>query len=868
MRERFVASLTRAFLLVSFLFDVFTLIVVRANFADSTDTVIGYWPTFSPGWGDRYDLGSRLLWLVLAWLVVVALAPLKLLEKKVLADKWDAAVHRALRVLLMVSAALICTQVLFQLLYSRLSVIGLLVMSTRAGVMAVTALLLAVRVQPDALLVPVKESAPPPPVIEPPVQLPPLPVELPPEPEPVRAAPLPPPAPAPLVRKPPAPGTCAGCAAPVTAWTCSRCGAIVTLDGTVVQRVLSVRPHGRTYLARTSDGAMVVIKELVLARAAGIAVVEAFEREARLLAGLKHPRLPKFLAHLQRTDEAGALRLITIMTLLEGTPLDQLAEEQRLTNVQLVDFLRQGLDLLVYLQARQQPILHRDLKPSNLLVSPDGALCLVDFGVARYVEGKGYDGTMVGTVGFIPPEQLAGRVDKRSDPYALAMTVICLLTGTDPVQLMTDTGAVSVPKLPTIHARVARVLRKMVARSPEARFPDAKAARAALDAVPVGNFVVGAVAVACLLGGVVVAKRSFSDRKTVPLVPISAAVSPRAEPTPPPAPAPAPDVVIARSNDVVVTAAAVQAEFDRLPPVLLEGAADFRASLVHSVAVQLRLQQVATDQGMPQGDFLGRLRALVLVRKPSGGIDPIESRAKFERLVETIPQPEIINSAALAAIKPSRDATLYREQVTSPRQLTIWLGQFIVLRGYVSNDGMFVLSWPEAPVGTDGFAPNLPPLDWLYIELLEPDLTRGNYVVHDRPSTIVAAGSIATGQPSPQPNAYLVKLDSMRTQGLDEDDVRLAYRHVDTAVAHCLTLAAEDSRLASGVAVFSLSVVDGVMNASAPSWEEAFPLEADARTDFTRTDHGQWCRYALTRWRFPKDVTGKATVRIRLAPDR
>ena len=71
--------------------------------------------------------------------------------------------------------------------------------------------------------------------------------------------------------------------------------------------------------------------------------------------------------------------------------------------------------------------MHRDVKPANVLRRPDGTLALVDFGAARAVEGVTHGATLVGTFGYMPPEQLGGTVDATADLYALGATLVHLV---------------------------------------------------------------------------------------------------------------------------------------------------------------------------------------------------------------------------------------------------------------------------------------------------------------------------------------------------------------------------------------------------------------------------------------------------------
>ena len=97
----------------------------------------------------------------------------------------------------------------------------------------------------------------------------------------------------------------------------------------------------------------------------------------------------------------------------------------------VVDVARQLCDVLGYLHNMTPPIVYRDMKPSNVMLTSKGRAVLVDFGIARLFKAA-RKGTMIGTLGFAPPEQYKGEIDPRSDIYSLAATMHYMLTARDP----------------------------------------------------------------------------------------------------------------------------------------------------------------------------------------------------------------------------------------------------------------------------------------------------------------------------------------------------------------------------------------------------------------------------------------------------
>ncbi|MBX7254035.1 MAG: serine/threonine protein kinase, partial [Candidatus Promineofilum sp.] len=158
-----------------------------------------------------------------------------------------------------------------------------------------------------------------------------------------------------------------------------------------------------------------------------------FEREAKLLAGLRHPNLPRVGDHFVVPGQGQYL----VMDFVEGKSLTTLLSERGgpLDEAEVLPWMRQVCEALDYLHTRTPPIIHRDVKPDNIIVAPDGRPMLVDFGISKvYDPGKGTTiGAKAVTPGYSPPEQYGrGRTDARSDVYALGATLYTLLTGQTP----------------------------------------------------------------------------------------------------------------------------------------------------------------------------------------------------------------------------------------------------------------------------------------------------------------------------------------------------------------------------------------------------------------------------------------------------
>ncbi len=215
-----------------------------------------------------------------------------------------------------------------------------------------------------------------------------------------------------------------------------------------------------------------------------------FQREARAIARLKNPGL---VAIYDQGGDAGHPFLV--MELVEGGTLRELLRERGpMPPHAVVAVLRPVLGGLG--EAHRAGLVHRDIKPENVLISDDGEVKLVDFGLVRAIAEAGITATSVilGTASYLSPEQVVGSpIGPRSDVYSTGVMAFELLTGTTPFRgdtaltvaqqrLDRDVPAPSsvidgVP--PQFDAFIARA----TARNPQDRFPDASAMAAELDAI-------------------------------------------------------------------------------------------------------------------------------------------------------------------------------------------------------------------------------------------------------------------------------------------------------------------------------------------------------------------------------------------------
>jgi hypothetical protein len=236
----------------------------------------------------------------------------------------------------------------------------------------------------------------------------------------------------------------------------------------VVIGTLGEGAQGRTFDGVDKrEGRAVAIKRFDVRGAASWKDVDLAEREARVLQSLSHPRLPRYV---DRFEEDGALYLV--MEKIEGESLAAIRRRGgTLGEDDVVRLLRDASDVLDYLHRRAPPVIHRDLKPGNVLRRPDGTYAFVDFGAVRDKLRPEGGSTVVGTFGYMAPEQFQGRALPASDVYAVGATALTMLTGREPEDLPHKGLAIDVRAALRGRAseRLATVLEAMLDPDPDER---------------------------------------------------------------------------------------------------------------------------------------------------------------------------------------------------------------------------------------------------------------------------------------------------------------------------------------------------------------------------------------------------------------
>jgi serine/threonine protein kinase len=264
-----------------------------------------------------------------------------------------------------------------------------------------------------------------------------------------------------------------------------------------VTELLAKNAGRKTLLAKDiQTEKLVVVKLLTFSPDFEWENLKLFEREVQTLKFLSHPAIPTYLDFFDWESSKGK-HLALVQGYVDGQSLEaQLKNGRHFTEAELKDIAYQILEILVYLHGLQPPIIHRDIKPSNIILTNRsgnsvGQVYLVDFGSVQTVAAQ-TQGTMtiVGTYGYMPPEQFGGRVVPASDLYSLGATLIFLSTGIHPADLPQIEGRIEFQKITNLGVGFTNWLRRMTQPSLDQRFPGANNALKALEELPKKDLVV------------------------------------------------------------------------------------------------------------------------------------------------------------------------------------------------------------------------------------------------------------------------------------------------------------------------------------------------------------------------------------------
>ncbi len=221
-----------------------------------------------------------------------------------------------------------------------------------------------------------------------------------------------------------------------------------------------------------------------------------FQREVKTLQKLDDPSLPHYLGYFEMELPKSGKALVLIQSYLEGNSLQSYLDQgRRFDQAETKQIAQSLLKTLIYIHEHQPTILHRDIKPRNILLAgrpeapTQGQICLVDFGSVRLTrssEAAAEFTTMsvVGTDGYMPPEQIGRRAVKASDLYGLGVSLVAALTGLPPARLPHDGLQISVAEaVQNCSPEFVQWLTQMTEPELSQRFDQAKTALAALAAI-------------------------------------------------------------------------------------------------------------------------------------------------------------------------------------------------------------------------------------------------------------------------------------------------------------------------------------------------------------------------------------------------
>ncbi|MBW4696033.1 MAG: serine/threonine protein kinase [Lyngbya sp. HA4199-MV5] len=207
-----------------------------------------------------------------------------------------------------------------------------------------------------------------------------------------------------------------------------------------IQWLLGRKPGRRTFMAIDIDDQLpIVIKFMLFSPDFTWDDLKLFEREAETLKALNHPAIPKYLDFFE-VETALGKGFALVQSYIEARSLQEWVQAGcTFSEDELKAIATELLTILDYLHNRQPPVIHRDIKPSNVLLknrsgNSPGQVYLVDFGSVQTV-AHGGTVTVVGTYGYMPPEQFGGRSLPASDLYGVGATLIYLATGQHPADL-------------------------------------------------------------------------------------------------------------------------------------------------------------------------------------------------------------------------------------------------------------------------------------------------------------------------------------------------------------------------------------------------------------------------------------------------
>src|SRR5437016_3569325 len=248
-----------------------------------------------------------------------------------------------------------------------------------------------------------------------------------------------------------------------------------------ILKVLGSGGMGRVYQVRNTITDRVEAMKVLLPDLEGHEDVAArFQREIKVLAALNHPNIATLHTALTIDNQ-----LVMIMEYVEGESLSARLNHGPIPVADALNYLDQVLNALSY--AHNRHVIHRDIKPANMMLTPEGVVKLMDFGIAR-TQGESNKltatGSTLGSLNYMSPEQVKGEAtDERSDLYSLGISLYEMVTGKRPFEEDNDYSimAAHLRKQPTppsalrpeLPGGLSEIILRAMAKDPEKRFQSA-----------------------------------------------------------------------------------------------------------------------------------------------------------------------------------------------------------------------------------------------------------------------------------------------------------------------------------------------------------------------------------------------------------
>ncbi|PSN77310.1 serine/threonine protein kinase [filamentous cyanobacterium CCP4] len=263
--------------------------------------------------------------------------------------------------------------------------------------------------------------------------------------------------------------------------TFARASSEIIDDRYRILRPLGQGSSGTTYAAEVlATGQTIALKALSLRGLQDWKKIELFEREARILKSLSHPAIPQYIDFFQ-VDTADNRWFYLAQDLADGTSLaDWVEAGGRVDEAEARRIAAAVLEVLVYLHGLNPPVIHRDIKPQNIIRRDDGHIYLVDFGAVQAVYCHGQGSTVVGTYGYMAPEQFRGQAVPATDLYGLGATLLFLLTHQSPADLPQERLRINFRPYVSVSDAFADWLDQLIDPLVEDRFASAQVALTAL----------------------------------------------------------------------------------------------------------------------------------------------------------------------------------------------------------------------------------------------------------------------------------------------------------------------------------------------------------------------------------------------------